>query len=285
MAGTFCSAKLDFSKISESEILADDVNSNGRAWIKADVEEKIYFLSNDTGGLLPGVVIKFSDGCFASLCPTTQNVFNPTLLLTAQALNATAFVANDEGQNGAASPQQSSSSTLQDTSSVKAQNACSVENIMSSAGSSVDAASINDKGSQQAAVLPSAAVIPMKSNIRTYGPFASNNFHTSSGGIGVEVNQDLSPWVFGSTAYMIEAGNAIAQSSNIGLLYGETGGVTVPGLPQYGFGQIFGAAGPNLTGISVSFGSNGITTSYDFRTFTPKFVPQNTLKPTINALS
>lgn len=266
MAGTSCSAKLDFSKISESEILADDVNSNGRAWIKADVEEKIYFLS--TG---PAVVIKFSDGCFASSCPVTQNVFNPTLLLTAQALNATAFVANGEGEQGSNPPQQSSSSTLQDTSSVKAQNVCSVENIMSSASSSVDAASINDKGSQPAAVLPAAAVIPMKSNIRTYGPFASNNFHTSSGGIGVEVNQDLAPWVFGSTAYMIQAGNAIAQSSNIGLLYGETGGVTVPGLPQYGFGQIFGATGPNLTGISVSFGSNGITTSYDFRTFTPKF--------------
>ena len=271
MAGTSCGSKLDFSKISESEILADDVNSNGRAWLKADVEEKIYFLSG-TIGLLPGVVIKFSDGCFASLCPVGQNVFNPTLLMTAQALNATAFVANNEGDGGS-SPPTESSSTLQDTSSIKAQNVCSINSnsLMSNASSTIDAASINDKGNQPAAVLPSAAVIPMKSNIRTYGPFASNNFHTSSGGIGVEVNQDLSPWVFGSTAYMIEAGNAIAQSANIGLLYGETGGVTVPGLPQYGFGQIFGAAGPNLTGVTVSFGSNGITTSYDFRTFTPKF--------------
>jgi hypothetical protein len=276
MAGTSCSAKLDFSKISESEILADDVSSNGRAWLKADVEEKIYFLadSNTTSSsLIPGVVIKFSDGCFASLCPANQNVFNPTLLMTAQALNATAFVANggDGESSGSSPPSQSSTSSLQDTSSVKAQSVCSADNIMSNASSSVDAASINDKGGQPAAVLPAAAVIPMKSNIRTYGPFASTNFHTSSGGIGVEVNQDLAPWVFGSTAYMIEAGNAIAQSANIGLLYGETGGVTVPGLPQYGFGQIFGATGPNLTGVSVSFGSNGITTSYDFRTFTPKF--------------
>lgn len=287
MAGTYGGAKLDFSKISESEILADDVNSNGRAWLKADVEEKIYFVSSasSTGGsLYPAVVIKFNDGCFASLpsagSGTAINAFNPTLLLTAQALDATAFAANggensdgnsgNEGSSGE-SPPQESSSEVQDTSAVKARTACEVQVIMENASSAVDAASINDKGSQPAAVIPSAAAIPMKSNIRSYGPFASNNFHTSAGGIGVEVNQDLAPWVFGSTQYMIEAGNAIAQSSNIGLLYGETGGVTVPGLPQYGFGQVFGATGPNLTGINVSFGSNGITTSYDFRTFTPKF--------------
>lgn len=283
MAGTSCDAKLDFSKISESEILADDVNTDGRAWVKADVEEKIYFVESDSDtdgqndGLVPAVVIKFNDGCFVSSCPnpsgqnsTGDTAYNPTLLLTAQALNATALVSNGGGGGGDFNG--SSTSSIQDTGSVKAKNVCTIDNqAMSSASSSIDAASINDKGNQPAAVIPSAAVIPMKSNVRTYGPFASNNFHTSSGGIGVEVNQDLAPWVFGSTAYMIEAGNAIAQSANIGLLYGETGGVTVPGLPQYGYGQIFGATGPNLTGVTVSFGSNGITTAYDFRTFTPKF--------------
>lgn len=275
MAGTACDSRLDISKISEDNIIADDNFENGRAWIRADVEEKIYILYNSTlGSNVPGVVIKFPDACYASMCPADlQAVINPTLLLASQALDTTLTAVQSESSPGAPQPNPSGTSISDTAASHKSKNICGLgpEGKIRGANKAVDSAAINERGYQPAAVLPNAAVIPMRSNIKTYGPFISQNFNTSPGGIGVEVNQDLAPWVFGSTALMNQAGQTIAESANIGLLYSETGGVTVTGLPKYSFGQIFGATGPNLTGIAVSFSSAGVTTTYDFRTFTPKF--------------
>lgn len=275
MAGTSCDSRLNISTISDDNIIADDNFENGKAWIRADVEEKIYILYNSTlGSNLPGVVIKFADACYASMCPADlQAAINPTLLLNAQALDTTLTATQNTSTPGAPQPDPSGISINESAASHKSKNICGLgnENAIGAAARAVDSAAINDRGYQPAAVLPNAVVVPMRSNIKTYGPFISNNFNTSAGGIGVEINQDLSPWVFGSVALMNQAGRQIAESANIGLLYSETGGVTVPGLPQYTFGQIFGTAGPNLTGIAVTFSSSGITTTYDFRTFTPKF--------------
>lgn len=275
MPGTECDSRLNISTISDDNIIADENFDNGKAWIRADVEEKIYILYNSTlGSSVPGVVIKFADACFASMCPADlQAVINPTLLLASQALNTTLTSVQSGSTPGAPQPNPSGSTLSDSAASHRSKNICGLGNTgaIQASARAVDSASINDRGYQPAAVLPNAAVIPMKSNIKTYGPFISQNFNTSAGGIGVEVNQDLAPWVFGSVTLMQEAGNKIAESANIGLLYSETGGVTVTGLPQYSFGQIFGATGPNLTGINVSFSSGGITTTYDFRTFTPKF--------------
>ena len=86
-----------------------------------------------------------------------------------------------------------------------------------SAQTAVDAQSINDRGDQPAAVLPVAVAVPMRSNIYVYGPYASSNFSSNYGGTTVEHNQDLAPWLFGSTQAMNQAGNAIAQTTSIGL--------------------------------------------------------------------
>lgn len=275
MAGTSCDARLNISTISDDNIIADYNFENGKAWIRADIEEKIYILYNSTlGNNLPGVVIKFADACYASMCPADlQAAINPTLLLASQALDTTLTATQNTSTPGAPQPNPSGTSINESAASHKSKNICGLgnERAIGAAARAVDSAAINDRGYQPAAVLPNAVVVPMRSNIKTYGPFISNNFNTSAGGIGVEVNQDLSPWVFGSVELMNKAGRKIAESANIGLLYSETGGVTVPGLPQYTFGQIFGTAGPNLTGVSVTFSSSGITTTYDFRTFTPKF--------------
>lgn len=275
MAGTSCNSRLNISTISDDNIIADNNFENGKAWIRADVEEKIYILYNSTlGSNLPGVVIKFADACYASMCQADlQKVINPTLLLSSQALDTTLTATQNTSTPGAPQPNPSGTSINESAASHKSKNICGLgdENTIKAAARAIDSAAINDRGYQPSAVLPNAVVVPMRSNIKTYGPFISNNFNTSAGGIGVEVNQDLSPWVFGSIALMNEAGRKIAESANIGLLYSETGGVTVPGLPQYTFGQIFGVTGPNLTGIAVTFSSSGITTTYDFRTFTPKF--------------
>jgi len=135
-----------------------------------------------------------------------------------------------------------------------------------------DAHGLNNMGYQPAAVMPSAAIIPMRSNVKMYGPYASSNFGNSAGGTQVTVDNDLCPWVFGSTAAMNSAGSSIVESSAIGLIRAESGSITIPGLPDLNsLGSTVGASGPNLTNINFTFGSGGVTTSYDFKTYTPKF--------------
>jgi len=142
------------------------------------------------------------------------------------------------------------------------------------ARTAVDIRSINALGFQGTAVIPSAAIIPMKSNIKTYGPYASSNFGSSCGGTQVEVNTDLAPWVFGSIAGMNGAGQSVVESTAIGLTKAETGGITIPGLPVPKFTQLgaaLGSGGATLSGMNFTYGSGGISTSYEFRTYTPKF--------------
>jgi hypothetical protein len=147
-------------------------------------------------------------------------------------------------------------------------------NNAAEAQKAVDWTNLNNAGFQGTPVTPWAAVIPMRSNIATYGPYASLNFGTSSGGTNVEVNTDLCPWTFGSVAAMNTAGNAIVASAAIGLTKSETGTITVPGLPISDFstlGVALGGAGPTLSSMNFTYGSGGITTSYQFQTYTPKF--------------
>ncbi|NDB60260.1 hypothetical protein EB001_17675 [bacterium] len=93
---------------------------------------------------------------------------------------------------------------------------------------------------------------------------------TSFGGTQAETNTDLCPWVFGSTALMNAAGQELVNKGVIGLVRAETGGVTIPGLPGIASLGAALSTGPNLTSINTSFGSSGITTNYEFRTYTPK---------------
>lgn len=138
----------------------------------------------------------------------------------------------------------------------------------------VDIRSINALGWKSMAVIPSAAVIPMRSNTLTYGPYASSNFGTSCGGTNVEVNPDLAPWVFGSIGAMNAAGQTLVESAAIGLVKAETGAITIPGMPISQFtqlGAVLGSGGATLSSMNFSYGSGGISTSYEFRTYTPKF--------------
>lgn len=139
-----------------------------------------------------------------------------------------------------------------------------------SAQNGLDISNLNSLGYQPKAVKPIAAVIAMKSNVFTYGPYTSFNYFTSSGGANVEVNTELCPWVYGSISAMNDVGNMLAQANSAGLSEAETGSVTVVGLPEIGaLGPVGG--GTNLSSISFTYGASGTTTTYDFRTFTPKF--------------
>ena len=121
-------------------------------------------------------------------------------------------------------------------------------------------------------VPPTAAVIPLKSNIRTYGPYVSNNFATDFGGIDADTDNDLAPWVFGSLAEANAAGNSMANEfTTQPLKISEAGTVSTLGFPSLSFGQQLAGSGSYLNNINMTFGANGIKTTLDFQSFNPKF--------------
>lgn len=136
---------------------------------------------------------------------------------------------------------------------------------------------------QTVSAMPAGAVIPMKSNIFSYGPY----FHSANptGGTDVIVEESLSPWNFAkldngiintNTAYntMDCVGKALAKDGAVGLQQLEKGRITVASWPAFNLGHSVDDVdnGPTLlTDISVDYGSGGITTTYNFETYTPRF--------------
>jgi hypothetical protein len=136
----------------------------------------------------------------------------------------------------------------------------------------VDSSSINQMGKCPKYVTPTSAVIPLRSNIRTYGPYISTNFGSDTGGVVLSEDRDLSPWVFGSLAAANAAGQARANEfPELPLKISEAGSATVVGLPNLSLGQRLNTIGPFLNSINMTFGSNGVTTNLNFQTFTPQF--------------
>ncbi len=251
MAGIDC-GKIDVSQLPEEEIIS--INNN--LWMKADVDEKIYIWRDE-----PNVVIKFSDACTQTVCPEFKDII-ASLLFTATGLK------KDDNPSGGNSVDKDTSREYRPTTV----NTTLDAEILAEAQRAMDAHNLNNQGHQNAVIMPSAAIIPMKSNVKLYGPYASSNFGSSAGGTQVMVDADMCPWVFGSTAAMNSAGSSIVESSAVGLVRSETGGITIPGLPDLAsLGATVGSGGPNLSNINFTFGSSGVTTSYEFRTYTPKF--------------
>jgi len=305
MAGLDGCGKLDISEMSPDNVVA----IGNKVWVKAEVEEKIWIYSGK-----PCVVIKFDDACIAGICDDAaaipKAIWNAAQ--NANILDCGGAAAGGGEQGGGEEeedpcaggcsenpddpcyqpggcgeaeepPPEGEEPTTPDTdlSTGSGRKAKSVRDELTAkkddvtpSTTAVDLRSINARGYQGMAVIPSAAIIPMRSNNKTYGPYASSNFGTSCGGTQVEVNTDLAPWVFGSTAGMNGAGQAIVESTAIGLVKAETGSITIPGMPVSQFTQLgtaLGSGGATLSGMNFSYGSGGISTSYDFRTYTPKF--------------
>ena len=257
MAGINC-GKLDITNINDDDVIA----INNKAWVRGDVDEKVYIWDNKAC-----VVIKFNDACTATICNDQTDV-NKTLMLLSSAIEV-----SKESGDGESSPSPPNVDEDSANEEREAKSICGVElDKLKEAQKALDSSSINDRGYQGAAVMPIGAVVPMRSNVRTYGPYASANFGSSAGGVNVEVNTELCPWVFGSITAMHAAGSSLVSNADVGLTRAETGSITIQGLPDLiGLGATVVSGGPNLTGLNVSFGSSGITTNYEFRTYTPKF--------------
>lgn len=140
----------------------------------------------------------------------------------------------------------------------------------------------------------SGAVIPMKSNIFSYGPYFFDNSPGDAGGTEYIQDNFLCPWNYETiadhetldpkSAYetMDCVGKFLAKESTKSLQYQEKGTVTVATLPIFGIGQNInvsprpsGVVGPTLlTDMSVTYGANGFTTTYNFESYTQRFGKQ-----------
>lgn len=119
-----------------------------------------------------------------------------------------------------------------------------------------------------AARLPSGYEIPLKSNLLTYGPWYAQG---ATGRVHYEQDSTLVPWNYGGYSGLNVAGNAKALHGISQAQVIETGYIEVVGPPAYNLGDVIVASGTNITNISVGWGDRGVTTTYRFETYVPKF--------------
>lgn len=115
---------------------------------------------------------------------------------------------------------------------------------------------------------PSFAAVPLRSNIFTYGPWY---FAGVSGKVKFEYDPSMTPWNYGNYGVMNLAGNCRVANAVTNMLISESGQIEFAGAPQYTLGDIMQSGGPNITNIDVQFSTEGVTSTYRFQTFTPKF--------------
>ena len=101
-----------------------------------------------------------------------------------------------------------------------------------------------------------------------YGPWYMNS---GKGGLTkVENDSSLTPWEFGSCANLAEVfKNKLKDIQPVDKF--ETGSLTMVNPPEHQLGDELVANGAIVTSIGASYGPNGVTTQYSFRTFIPKF--------------
>jgi hypothetical protein len=110
--------------------------------------------------------------------------------------------------------------------------------------------------------------IPLRSNLSTYGPWFAIGV---PGKVDFKYDSSLVPWNYGGFTAMNATANAEVISSSTNMQVVEAASLEVAGMPAASLGDVLQAGGPNVTDVSISYGVNGVTTSYRFQTFTPRF--------------
>jgi hypothetical protein len=124
-------------------------------------------------------------------------------------------------------------------------------------------------------LLPKAAAIPLQDQTTCYGPWIAYKdgtaYYGQNGRLEYYRDETLNPWNYSSTTNMENAGQVLVQTKTSKQGVAEVASLTIPGTPLYSLGDILLADGPNITSIDVNFGHDGVTTTYQFRTFTPNY--------------
>jgi len=119
---------------------------------------------------------------------------------------------------------------------------------------------------------PLAAVVPLRDNLRTYGPWFAAGAAASGGGkVRFEQNTELVPWNFNGYTFLDNAGNAQIVNICANQQEAEMGRVELVGSPITQLGDALVSGGPNVTGMDMNIGTQGVSTTYTLRTYTPTF--------------
>lgn len=115
---------------------------------------------------------------------------------------------------------------------------------------------------------PAAVAVPLRSNVLVYGPWYATG---AVGKVRFEADPTLVPWEYGGYTGMDSAAATKVTTAVTNMQVSEAGAIELAGMPAYSLGDVMAAGGPNVTNIQVSYGINGVTTAYTFRTYTPRF--------------
>ena len=119
------------------------------------------------------------------------------------------------------------------------------------------------------AVRPFEISIPQNSSRYTWGPWY--RYSSKRGKAEIEQNSQLRPEVFGSVDVLDEAAFALVGSAVADMYQSESGTVELAEFPEYNIAERFTGSGPYVTKISCKVGTGGITTNYEFSTWTRNF--------------
>jgi hypothetical protein len=119
------------------------------------------------------------------------------------------------------------------------------------------------------AVRPFKVSIPQKSTRYSWGPWY--RFSTKIGKADLERDTKLKPETFGSMSALDEAAFSLTYAGTADLYASESGSVDLAEFPQYNIADRFDQNGPYVTKMDVSIGAGGITTKYQFSTWTRNF--------------
>ena len=127
------------------------------------------------------------------------------------------------------------------------------------------------------AVRPFRVSIPQKSTRYNWGPWYRYSVDPVTGDpikIGkaeVVTDSSLKPETFGGMTILSNAGFALAEAGTADLYAAESGSVELAELPEYNMADRIDVNGPYITKIDISVGTGGITTKYQFSTWTRNF--------------
>ena len=119
--------------------------------------------------------------------------------------------------------------------------------------------------------------VPRQSNKYNWGPWlqvappVGTTGTYSAGSTRVEFDDSLSPETFGGFVGLDEAGFALAKIDIGQVGVSETGMVELVGPPALNIGEQIQLGGPYVSDLDVSVGTDGVTHTYKFNTWTPTY--------------
>lgn len=120
-----------------------------------------------------------------------------------------------------------------------------------------------------AVAYPKFLGVPQQSERYSWGPWYTSSIDNGKSEVVFDTN--LVPENFGSVDRMDQAGSDAASAGIAVIGANESGRVELAEIPQYNLAERFNSTGPYVTNMDINVAIAGITTSYQFNTWTPNF--------------